>query len=60
MALKKIKLEASKKDPDFAGAKLFNALPKNVKEKKGQALQNSIKEFLIESCFYSVKEYCTL
>lgn len=56
----RIKLELSKKDPKYAGGKLFNALPNAIKEKKGLALQNSLKEFLIESCFYSVNEYCIL
>ena len=58
--INKIKLDISKTNPKYAGAKFYNALPKRIKEKKGKDLQNSIKEFLIENSFYSVKYYCIL
>jgi hypothetical protein len=55
-----IKLDIARTNPKYAGAKLYNALPKWIKEKKGSNFKNSIKEFLIENSFYSVKEFCVL
>ena len=43
--------------PLVLGAKLFNALPKEFKTMEIEVLQQKLKEYLIEKCFYSVEEY---
>lgn len=51
-------LEMLKKDPFYAGAKLMNALPKNIKASKGPQFYSLLKNFLLINAFYSVTEFC--
>jgi Reverse transcriptase (RNA-dependent DNA polymerase)/Endonuclease-reverse transcriptase len=51
-------LNLLKKDPFFAGAKLINALPKHIKEKKGLQFYSNLKNFLLLKAFYSVTDFC--
>jgi hypothetical protein len=51
-------LDLLKKDPFFAGAKLVNALPKNIKEKRGLQFYSTLKDYLLLNAFYSVAEFC--
>jgi hypothetical protein len=59
MKTSRVILRLTKQDPMYAGAKLFNALPTKIKNKRGTTtFANTLKEYLINECFYSVKEFC--
>jgi hypothetical protein len=59
MKTSRVLLKLTKQDPIYAGAKLFNALPKSIKNVKNtMQFANRLKEYLIEKCFYTVNEFC--
>ncbi|KAJ8704273.1 hypothetical protein PYW08_012997 [Mythimna loreyi] len=44
--------------PYYMAVKIYNKLPNTFKTEKSPTLfQKKIKQYLIEKCFYSVKEY---
>ena len=49
--------EIFKTNPIYAGSKLFNALPKAIKEKEGNVFKADLKEYLIQKCLYDVKDF---
>lgn len=55
--LQKHNMEAFKNNPTYAGAKLFNALPRSIKAKEGSAFKSGLKQYLLEKCYYDVKEF---
>ncbi|KAL0868710.1 hypothetical protein ABMA27_008153 [Loxostege sticticalis] len=36
---------------------IYNTLPKHLKDKEGGSFKNNLTKWLIENCFYSIKEY---
>lgn len=55
------KLKTSQKGINFMGPKLYNKLPKNIKDSNEKTFNKKLKRLLIEKSFYSVKEFlkCT-
>jgi hypothetical protein len=45
------------KGPMVMGCRFYNKLPKSIKDKSGVFFKNSLKEFLLLKCFYSIDEY---
>lgn len=48
------------KDPIHMGSKFFNILPPHVKNTRGIKFKTSLKSFLIQNCFYSVRDFLLL
>jgi hypothetical protein len=57
--LQKHTRESFKKNPIYAGSKLLNALPIQIKEKEGSSFKENLKLYLIEKCYYNVKDFYT-
>lgn len=45
------------KHPSYAGMKMYNALPEDIKNKEPQNLKRAIREWLQEQIFYSLEEF---
>jgi hypothetical protein len=51
-------LELYKKEPLYAGRRLFNKLPNEIKSLRDKSnFKDKLKSFFIEKCFYSTKEF---
>jgi len=58
--LARCRLERTKKSPSYMGARLYNELPEQWKEKTFGGLRRTLKEFLIKAAPYSTEEVFTL
>jgi hypothetical protein len=55
--VKKNSLKKSDKCPLYTGALLYNNLPDIIKNQSGEKFKHTLKQYLVNECFYKVNDY---